>query len=286
MRPKAIKDLLQLSDKDFFIQISIGYEQILKHAVSLDDDSRYLAKQKRVESNRVLSLIAEEESAKCLILMDAVRCPRVPQSLLCKHLLNFNDHLAKALYSEACYVMADDFAELINYVDNERKPFYLDGPNDYDWIWRNRLVSRREEALYVDYTEMDDGNHIWLIPNKKQFWIEDTSFASLLSKAFYDAGCTTASSLQVISEFWRGRSISPSLTYLELRDLNIQTLDELNKRNLLQKQSESVFRTIIDTWTFPMYSLEMKMFKVSNEEELRKMRKQWFQWLENGENSG
>ena len=74
MRPKAIKDLAQLSDQDFFAQISIGYEQILKHANSLGEDASSLAQQKHVTSNRVLATLAEEEAAKCLILMDAPLC--------------------------------------------------------------------------------------------------------------------------------------------------------------------------------------------------------------------
>lgn len=285
MLPKAIKDLCQLSDKDFFGQISIGYKQILKHAISLDDDAQLLAKQKHVTSHCVLSMVAEEEAAKCLILLDAIRCPRQPPDILSKHLENFNEHLAKALYSEACYinVTVSKFEDLIDYINNERKEFYLDGPNDFDWICRNRLVSGREETLYVDYVKMDDGKHIWMIPDKHEFWMKETSFALLLAKAFYETGCTTASSLKIIANFWRGITISPSLTFKELRELNNQTLDELNKHDLLREQPDEIFKTIIDLWMFPMYSLDMKILK-DNKEELRRIRRQRLQWLENGEN--
>ena len=105
----------------------------------------------------------------------------------------------------------------------------------------------------------------------------------MLAKAFYDTGCTTASSLKIIADFWRGLPISPSLTFEELGELNNHTLDELKKHDLLQEQPDEVFKTIIELWMFPMYSLDMKIFK-GNKEELRKIRKQWLQWLENGEN--
>lgn len=278
MRPKAILDLSRLSDKDFFIEVSKGYEQILKHAISLNTAAQVLVKEKHVQGNRVLSLISEEEAAKCLILIDAVRCPR-NSTLLSDHLRKFNDHLAKALYSEGCYVAAPDFEYFINYIDNERKEFQIDDPTDFDEIWKNRLVSGREEAMYVDYIEMDDTSHVWLIPDKNEFFLDETSLALLLAKAFYDTGCTTAAALQVIAEFWRNRTLAPSFTYSELQELNSQTLDELDKHNLLKDKSELNLRIIINTWKFPIYSIDTKIFK-GNKEELQKFRKQWREWLE------
>ncbi|NWG75665.1 MAG: AbiV family abortive infection protein [Rubrivivax sp.] len=287
MRARSIKDLSRLTDKKFFLQISLGYEQILKHAVSLDEGAQILAKQEHVKSNRVLSLIAEEEAAKCLILMDAVRCPRKPPELLSNHLWKFSSHLAKAIYSEACYVTPDNnnFAGLVKYVENECKEFYIDGQNDFDWIWRNRLEALREEAMYVDYVETDNGDHIWLLPLEHEFYLEDTSFALSLAKALYETGCTSASSLQAIAEFWREITIEFALTFEELRELNIQTLDILNKRDLLQEQPQSAFSTIIDLWTFPMYSLPMKIVP-SNKEELREILASWIQRLETNESGG
>jgi len=279
MRPKAIQDLLRLSDKDFFVQVSTGYEQVLKHALALDTSVQILAKKKQVQGNRILSLISEEEAAKCLILMDAIRCPRKPEKILSDHLRKFNDHLSKALYSEGCYVASPDFEYFINYVNNERKDFQLDDPTDFDEIWRNRLVSGREEAMYVDYIEMDDTSHVWLIPDKNEFFLDETSLALLLAKAFYDTGCTTAAALQVIAKFWRNRTLAPSFTYSELQELNKQTLDELGKHNLLKNKSELNFRIIINTWKFPIYSIDTTIFK-GNKKELQKFREQWLEWLE------
>jgi AbiV family abortive infection protein len=280
MRPKAIQDLLQLSDKDFFVQVSKGYEQILKHVLSLNTAAQVLVKEKHVQGNRILSLISEEEAAKCLILIDAVRCPRKPEKTLSDHLWKFNDHLSKALYSEGCYVASPDFEYFINYIKNEQKDFQIDDPTDFDEIWRNRLVSEREEAMYVDYIEMDDTSHVWLIPDKNEFFLDDTSLALLLAKAFYDTGCTTPAALQVIAEFWRNRTLTPSFTYSELQELNSQTLDELDKHNLLKDMSELNLRIIINTWKFPIYSINTKISK-GNKEELQKIREQWLEWLKN-----
>jgi len=276
MQPKAFTYLGELPDKDFFQQISLGYEQIVKHAISLDDGAQILGQQANVKGNRVLSLISEEESAKCLILMDAVRCPR---NKLANHLKKMYNHLAKAIYSEACYVTPNDnnFAGLEEYVKSEQKKYYIDGENHFDWIWRNRLVAKREEAFYVDYVETYEGNHLWLLPLDSEFYIEKGSLALLLAKALYETGCTSAASLQVIAEFWREIAIGSTLTLSELRKLNIQTLDNLNKQDLLQEQPQNTFRIIIDSWMFPMYSLDMIMDKEDNKENLRNE-------LENNEN--
>jgi hypothetical protein len=51
----------------------------------------------------------------------------------------------------ACGMRPGTLAELQEYVDNHREEFYLDGPNDVDWIFRNEVLEGREGALYVDY---------------------------------------------------------------------------------------------------------------------------------------
>jgi hypothetical protein len=48
-------------------------------------------------------------------------------------------------------------------VDRERKEFYLDGPNDVDWIFYNDILRTREETIYVDFVE-NDGQHVWHDP--------------------------------------------------------------------------------------------------------------------------
>ena len=37
------------------------------------------------------------------------------------------------------------------------RAYYLAGPNDVDWIFRNQLLSSREDGLYVDYVRYEDG---------------------------------------------------------------------------------------------------------------------------------
>jgi hypothetical protein len=32
-------------------------------------------------------------------------------------------------------------------------------PNEINWVFRNRILSDREETIYVDYVAADDGKH-------------------------------------------------------------------------------------------------------------------------------
>jgi hypothetical protein len=54
---------------------------------------------------------------------------------------------------------------LVRYVDLLRRNYYLDGPNDVDWLFRNEIMAEREERLYVDYVETDDGD-MWISPRR------------------------------------------------------------------------------------------------------------------------
>jgi hypothetical protein len=75
MRVRATKDLCQLADSDFFSEVATGLSHVLKNVQRLKADSQFLAEHQRPRGFKLLRAIAEEEAAKFLILMDAVRCP-------------------------------------------------------------------------------------------------------------------------------------------------------------------------------------------------------------------
>lgn len=63
-----------------------------------------------------------------------------------------------------------DLTEAKRHVDRERRTLYLDGPNDIDWIFRNDITQRREEAMYLDYVAYRDhfhDEHVWYSPNPR-----------------------------------------------------------------------------------------------------------------------
>ena len=163
MRVRAIKDLMRLGEPAFFAAIAEGLELIVQNVSRLYDGAITLAKASQPHAAHVLTTLAEEEAAKVLILLDAVRCPQSPADRLSHQLARFNDHLAKGLYARVCGMRPATLAQLQECIDNDREEFYLDGPNDVDWIFRNQVTQDREGIFYVDYVAHDDG-HRWSDP--------------------------------------------------------------------------------------------------------------------------
>ncbi len=266
MRTKAIKDLSQLSDAELFKELSEGFGHILKNVTRIENDARFLRENNRVRGSRVLRAIAEEEAAKFLILLDAVRCPRQPGGAFSRQLSYFDKHLPKGIYAEYYHLRPGTFGEIREWVEMERQEYYLDGPNDVDWIFHNEILQKREEGIYVDYTE-SDGEHIWLSPlryDKLGGLALGVNIppALKLAHALNLAGCTGREALAVIAKIWRPVEMNDGFPWTQLRELNSKTLEQLEAHNLLRKQSGSVYGKIIDEWLFPLHSLDLSKIRV------------------------
>ena len=136
MRP-AIKDLLRLSDDRLFEEVATGIRYIIGHAEGLESIAVRLIAIGEHRGAAIVRALAEEESAKVLILVDLVRCPRNDRDGRSRTVAAFSDHLAKEIYADSCGWRPVDFAEVRRIVNRERRPYYLDGPNDVDWIFSN-----------------------------------------------------------------------------------------------------------------------------------------------------
>jgi AbiV family abortive infection protein len=273
MRTRAIRDLAQLSDPDFFAEVSAGIGYVLNNAVHMEQDARFLGEHERSNGYRILLVIAEEEAAKVLILLDAVRCPRVPANQFARQLGRFHDHLAKGIYAEACSWRPATFGELVGYIDRERREFYLDGPSDMDWIFRNRILQNREGAIYVDYVYTDEG-HSWFTPPDSDLMFVHTPAVLRLVQALDASGCTTPEGLAVIAQVWRPINMTADYHWTNLRDLNYRTLKELEAQGLLREQAQEVYSAIVNDWPFPIYSAELGLAQV-DQDELREIQRHW-----------
>lgn len=278
MRPRAIKDLSQLPNHALFGAAAEGLQHILHNAQRLYNDSQCLAENHRSRGTRVLHTIAEEEASKFLILVDAIRCPRVPADRWTRQLARFNDHLAKGLYSRSCLLKPATLGQLQDYLDTYRQEFFLDGPNDVDWIFRNEIESQREETLYVDYVETEAG-HLWLHPSRYEH-DDGTGFIGLspnalrMSEALANSGVSTPDGLCVVAEVWHQVEMRRDLTWPEIRKANIRTLEELEKKSLLHEQPSEVYGDIINNWQFPMYDLDLTKTPV-DKAVLRRRQENW-----------
>lgn len=280
MKAKAIKDLSQLSDNDLFIQVSEGLEHIINHTMAIEADLKFLAEQNKKCGFNILESVFKEETAKFLILIDAIRCPRKPPENFSKHLARFNNHLPKGIYSRVYNYRPPDFGTIRRVIEQECKEYYLDGPNNFDWIFRNEILQMREENIYVDYIE-SEGNHIWLSP-KRYYHPESYLSVSYLrpvvfevASALWHAGCTKPDALSSIAKTWRSIQMTDDFNWMQLKDYNIQTLMNLQEVNLLETQDNKIWHTIIDKWLFPLHSLDITLNK-NDKKELKEARDQKF----------
>lgn len=245
--------------------MSEGLSLILENATRLHEASQVLASAKQAQGYEILTSLAEEEAAKFLILIDAVRCPKTfPERG--RHLGYFHDHLARGIYARLADARPIDLAELQRYAESERETLYLDGPNDVDWIFRNRILAGREETMYVDYVETSE-RHKWLAPRNDEFLVIGPSssiapFALTISNALYKTGMTSPNGLAVVAKIWRPVKVHSGLRWEEVEAKNRETLKELEHKRLPNPDYSNVYGQVVQRWPFPLYTLDLCPKKV------------------------
>lgn len=281
MRPRAIKDLTQLQDLELFREVARGMYLCLLNALRLWRDARRLLAANRPQGFNILQSFVEEEAAKFHILLDAVRCPREQPDLFSRQLGYFNQHLAKGLYADYYSSRPTDLREIRQYVDQERKALYLDGPNDVDWVFRNDILRKREEVVYVDYVAYADSNrdeHYWHCP--------DTSLMRLgnsrprpkvldVALALRLIGVTNERALAVVADLWRSNPLDDSMKWPTLREKNVQTIEMLKQAQLLRHRPQTIYEQVADEWLFPLYPLDLTEVRVDRAQ-LTEAQRSWY----------
>ena len=177
-------------------------------------------------------------------------------------LKRFYDHVAKRIHATACeYPRIASFGELSGLVERECRPWYLDGPNDIDWIFPNAISQKRERDLYVDYVQdVTDaaGKCLWIAPapsddSRSQYL---TSDCVELVQSLSGAGAVSIGGLAEIADVWRGFAPEPNTDRGELHRLIAETLDRLARRSGTLDEAEARF--IVSHWPFPLWPLTIR----------------------------
>jgi AbiV family abortive infection protein len=276
MKAKACKDLAQLADGAFLEQVAEGMSLVLANAQALFADAKVLAEAGRKRSADLLETISAEEAAKYLILLDAVRCPKAAPELP-RQLGYFNSHLAKGIYAAYYNTRPATFGDSLYYIAMHRHKLYLDGPNDVDWIFRNWLLQEREERIYVDYIDSDEG-HSWLSPLRfEQIVMCPASYppaALRVATALDSLGFTAPGALGIIADTWTFRRFSAASHWQECEAANRATLDSLYQNGSIKSTEGTLVREALGDWLFPLWSVDLGLIE-TNVEELRERQRQW-----------
>ena len=276
----AIKDLAQLPDRRLFEEIAIGIRHIVENAESLESVAVRLAKMKEHRACGIIRSLVEEEAAKVLILLDVVRCPKGERNGRMRALNSFYSHLAKRIYAEACSWRPSNFYDLEQYIDLERREYYLDGPNDVDWIFLYDAKAERERRMYVDYVQdvtEQDGERYWVFPTAttsgERHDEHDTPTCLCMVRALHRVGVTTPEG-SVVSRVWREFRPSPDTTSIELSQWTRRTLDEVPKKEPYSDLLEEDLRAIVFDWPFPLWSFCLTRMRKQSLDELRGQREE------------
>jgi AbiV family abortive infection protein len=274
-----------LPDILFYEVVATGVRHLIEVIDRLDAAAHKLSKSGDHHAARIIALFAVEESAKILILLDAVRCPSARGVDKSRTLGYFYDHLAKSIYGEVSGWRPADFAEVTRGIEDARAAHYLDGPNDVDWILPNQLTQRREDELYVGFVRDDteaagDGECYWTCPRNEELISYWTPPAVVLGRALHAARITSSAGLAAVAEIWRKVELYPETRFDELERLNLLTLETLNSRGILPEIESNVCVTVRDCWPFPLWPLDLrqtnkKADRDNLKEQLRRVRQNW-----------
>ena len=274
---RAVQDLASLDDCALFAEIAEGIDLILRNVNRFDSAARHLSAGNHRGIASIIGGFAAEEAAKVLILLDAIRCPRKYEDKRKRTLLRFYNHFAKGLYVEVCDWRVTDFQYLINAINGQRDKYYLDGPNDVDWIMKNWITSERERKLYVDYVRyFEAGGQQPVSRWQEPFDALDLRYRPRtivgLAIALGCLGMTTPAGLAVISDVWRPWRPEPVTTRYELREKIRESIVAAQKIGIGIESMGQEARTVIESWSFPLWDADLKEIP-SEIDDLREIQK-------------
>lgn len=267
--PRQIQRLCELSDQKLFGSIAEGINLVIENAQTYLRAAESLTQCAPGRAVEHLRLTAEEEAAKVLILLDAVRCPRGPahDTNRFRTLGYFRNHLARGVYALYSSVRPATFKEAVRFVHSACQDRYYDGPVDDEFECRNWIESHREESLYVDYVE-DDGKCYWISPSDLIEAGQHIGYSMPLNlaEALWRLGCGTADGVHIVADVWRpilvSESSSADLDWPSYGQHNIRTIECLENAGLSKNATDTDFRLVFDVWNYPLYSLDFKKMKV------------------------
>ncbi|MBS7532314.1 hypothetical protein KHC28_01430 [Ancylobacter sonchi] len=219
----------------------------------------------------VLEGFAEEEAAKILILMDAVRCPAKLVAGKLNVLIGwFYDHLARLIYAEAADMKPTDLAELRRYVYQHRRSHSLEG-HAGEYIMPNGPVYDRERKLYADIEAYDDSSLAWSAPSSAgssfRWFLRSEPYVLRVTEAMHQLGMFSVPGLRATSQIWGTVEFKDTESHQDGNAL----MEALVKRLILEKlpldtASQKHVSTLHHDWQIPMYNLDLSPIVLSRQQ--------------------
>jgi hypothetical protein len=259
----AMREMSHSERLDF---IAVGLPIILSSARSFWNAAEKLPDNPREAS--VLEGLAEEESAKALILLDLVRCP--PSKVdgrIGRIVKNFYSHLARLIYAKAQSWKPVNVEQLQEYVDNERQGHYLEGGMS-EYILPNWSIYSRESTLYADVEQYEDDVPQWGDPTQaSRGGIRMRPSALTLAEALHAVGVFSRAGLEATSDIWGTVDFLANEHDGNVRELTKRLGKRLESEGLVtQAATDEHARWFHHHWQMPMYNLDFALLPASLEQ--------------------
>jgi hypothetical protein len=261
---RRAKLLCQMPTKERLDFIAEGLPVILESARGFWRASEKLADDNPREAD-VLEGFAEEEAAKILILIDAVRCPaKLISEKLGIIVNNFYNHLARLIYAEAQGWKPMHVSQLQEYVNSSRQSHYLEGYVG-EFIAPNWNLTTRESQLYADIEAYEDGVPQWNKPVSHVSGLPRLTPQALhVAESLSVTGIFTRQGLDATAEIWGQVEFRDTETYADARRLAQQLLTRLIAENLpSEAATQEDVRVLYGLWQMPMYHIDFRLIAVS-----------------------
>jgi hypothetical protein len=276
MKPRDLVAVLNVPKAERLDLIAEGLALLAEHVSTLRDDLIHLQEAGRSRGAAVIDGLASEEAAKMLILWDVVRMGWTDIDAVRGQLRTFYSHLARGIYARLVEGRPADLAEVRGYAESLRHSLYLDGPNDVDWVFRNRVEADREESLYVDYVT-SEGDSAWITPARLSD-LKLSSWPSMvidLALALHRFGCTSKEGLEIIAKEWVGVSLDDDTHWVKVEAINKSILEKLGTAGLYSNNLTQVdVRLALEQWIFPLGGVDFSPIKVTKTDLLAE-RERW-----------
>lgn len=268
MAVRGLKCLARLGAEERLATISEGLGLLVENVDTLGGDVEALSAAGRRRAVWIVANHADEEAAKVLILIDLVRMDQRHSEAVSRQIGRFYNHLARRIYAELSQMSPADFAEVRRIVESMRPSHFLDGPNDVDWIFPNRLMADREERLYVDFVDEEEGGR-WITPasDDEIRFGGPSSLVRDLVGALHRLGTTTEEGLGIVAEAWRDLEIDDTTHWQMVFGINCEVVEKLQERGLAAGElTQEDVELVARSWTFPLAQLEMSQIRVARSE--------------------
>ena len=170
-------------------------------------------------------------------------------------------------------------------VERERWPYYLDGPNEVDWVFENSALGQRQSQMYVDYVQditVTDGEHHWVSPLSDvpdAGYNDSTPRSLVVAQALHRVGVATPDGLAIVASLWRGFEPRPQHTWQERVERNADTLVHLVEASQYLQRDGDIEETVCHYWPFPLWQLDLvRPSKKPTKADLRRQRARYIRW--------